>query len=189
MFDLREQVASTGIYRDDDPVSDGEMAAYERQLEDLLAWQQQMKLELSIATAVLLLPRWEKIYKVVPKPTDSILDRQVNLMKKRRAKGALTPAKVIAFVKDFGYTATVTKRVRPYRYRIDLETINADLRIFDQIITNAEPGHQAHEYGLTAPDEIMTIQEIITVNMKRYHTVGEFRVGMTPLKYQSEVTL
>lgn len=149
MFDLRLQMEATGLYSDNDPVSRGELRAYERQLNDFLAWQQQMKHELALDTTVLLISRWEKIYDEMPLPADLIRDRQIRLLNKQRAKGVLTPAKVIAFASDFGYQATVIKRVRPFRYRVQIQKKDVmDLVKLRSILTRSEPGHQNHEFGV-----------------------------------------
>ncbi len=150
MFDLREQLANTGLYSESDPISRGELKAYERQLNDFLAWQQQMKREFALDTTELLLPRWEKIYAVTPLSNDSVRDRQLRLLNKRRAKGVLTPAKVVALAADLGYEAKVVKRVRPFRYRVEVPNVAViDFGKLDQVLDTSEPGHQAHEFGVT----------------------------------------
>lgn len=149
MFDIRHQLANTGLYNFDDPVSSGELQAYERQLNELHAWQQQMKREMALDTTELLITRWENIFKISTSQPNSIRARQINLLNKRRAQGVLTPSKVVAFAADFMYQAKVVKRVRPYRYRVDLGYVESiDLVKLDDILRNAEPGHQSHEFGV-----------------------------------------
>lgn len=151
MFDLRYQLADTGLYSLDDPVSSGELQAYERQLNDLLAWHQQMKREMALDTTELLIERWEKIYNEPPLPTDTLRDRQIRLLNKRRSNGVLTPSKIIAFAEDFGLSAKVIKHIRPFCYRVEVkEQSSSDLIKLDEILTAAEPGHQTHDFGVAA---------------------------------------
>jgi hypothetical protein len=181
LFDLRYQLADTGLYNLGDPVSSGELRAYERQLNDLLAWQQQMKREMALDTTELLIQRWEKIYKTSPEPSDSIRDRQIKLLNKRRAKGVLTPSKVIAFAADFNYQAKVIKQVRPFRYRVDLGYVDTlDIAKLDEILINSEPGHQAHEFGieqLVGRVEHLTTPSEPLVYVSKYLICNTFEAG------------
>lgn len=190
MFNLREQLANTGLYSESDPISRGELKAYERQLDDLLTWQQQMKREMALDTTVLLIERREKIYDVIPSTTATIRDRQINLLNKRRAKGVLTPAKVVTFAMDYGLKAKVIKHLRPYCYQVQLEgALNSDISKLERTLEAAEPGHQTHEFSLATPTESLTITDKVSVNMRRYNTFDEFNLGMTFMKYENEVEL
>ncbi|WP_429845328.1 putative phage tail protein [Brevibacillus sp. FIR094] len=179
MFDLRNQLANTGLYSENDPVSRGELKAYERQLNDLLAWHEQMKREMALDTTELLIERWEKIYNEVPKQSDTIRDRQIRLLNKRRAKGVLTPSKVIVFAQDFGYPAKVIKHIRPFCYRVEIQDVSdVKLQKLDEILTNAEPSHQTHDFGLKVA--LGTIDHV-SYEMKAYYSdpliCGSFFAG------------
>ena len=189
MFDLRLQMEATGLYSDNDPVSRGELRAYERQLNDFLAWQQQMKREMALDTTELLIERWEKIYDEHPELDDTIRDRQLRLLNKRRARGVLTPAKVIAFAKDHGFQATIKKRIRPFCYLVRLNTIDANLMSLETALLKAEPSHQKHEYELGAQSEALVISDRVVAKLQRYHKIQELKVGMTLIKNQSEVEI
>lgn len=182
MFDLREQLANTGLYSESDPISRGELRAYERQLNDLMEWQQQMKREMALDTTVLLIGRWEKIYAVSPLPSDTIRDRQIRLLNKRRAKGVLTPAKVVTFASDFGYQAKVIKRVHPFRYRVELQNQRTTLELakLDDILTTTEPGHQSHDFGIVDANgavEFITSSKGALVTVSTYQACGTFSSG------------
>ncbi|MED1954893.1 putative phage tail protein [Brevibacillus centrosporus] len=158
------------------------MKAYERQLNDLLSWHQQMMREMALDTTVLLISRWETIYAVQPSPEDSIRDRQIRLLNKRRAQGVLTPAKVITFANDFGYTARVIKRVHPYRYRVQLNNQGESIELskLDDILSRSEPGHQSHDFGTL--DAISSIEHSSGVKqpivmVSAYHACGTFSSG------------
>ncbi|MGO0058659.1 putative phage tail protein [Brevibacillus fluminis] len=157
MFNLREQLASTGLYSESDPISRGELKAYERQLNDLLAWQQQMKREMALDTTEMLIERWEKIYDVIPSQTASIRDRQIDLLVKRQAKGVLTQAKIISVAKNFGYTAKVIKHFRPFCYQVDIQERKFDVTKLEAFLLKAEPGHQTHIFSHTEPAESIMI--------------------------------
>lgn len=73
-------------------------------------------------------------------------------------------------------------------FEFDLKDDFNDFHSLEEFVNRKKRAHIAHSYRLALNDSV-EIQDSVTVNMKRYHTVGEFRVGMTPLKYQSEVNL
>ncbi|MGG1531372.1 putative phage tail protein [Brevibacillus agri] len=182
MFDLRNQLANTGLYSESDPVSRGELKAYERQLNDLLAWQEQMKREMALDTTELLIKRWEKIYAVFPLSSDTIRDRQIRLLNKRRAKGVLTPSKVVTFASDFGYQAKVIKRVHPFRYRVELQNQRVTLELvkLDNILTITEPGHQNHEFGVADPGSTVEFSSGLTspiAHISTYQACDTFSAG------------
>ncbi|MGW9128144.1 putative phage tail protein [Paenibacillus chitinolyticus] len=180
MFDLRTQLANTGLYSENDPVSRGELTAYERQLNDLLEWHQQMKREMALDTTELLIERWEKIYALIPLETDTLRDRQIKLLNKRRAQGVLTPSKVIVFANDFGYSAQVVKRVRPYRYRVDLKNQQTmiELAKLDTILRQSEPAHQSHDFGIVeAQNYVEYTSERTKVLLSAYQICGTFSSG------------
>lgn len=174
MFDLQNQLANTGLYKFDDPISNGELQAYERQLNDLFDWQQQMKREMALDTTELLIQRWEKIYAVKNEANDSIRDRQIKLLQKRRAKGVLTPAKVLLFANDFGYEAKVIKHVRPFCYWVEIKQSDFNAYKLDQLLMRSEPGHQSHEFGFTSKAEAIQISGKTRTNSIEYPVCGMF---------------
>lgn len=181
MFDLTNQLTSTGLYSESDLVSRGELMAYERQLNDLLTWHEQMKREMALDTTELLIRRWEKIYAVQPLQTDSIRDRQIKLLNKRRAQGVLTPSKVVMLASDFGYKAKVVKRIRPFRYKVELQNqAPLELSKLDAILNQSEPSHQSHEFGVV---DAGSVEEFTSglgspiAHISTYQACGTFSAG------------
>ncbi|WP_103110689.1 putative phage tail protein [Brevibacillus reuszeri] len=182
MFDLRTQLANTGLFSENDPVSRGELKAYERQLNDLLAWHQQMKREMALDTTELLIQRWEKIYFLNPSENDTIRDRQISLLNKRRAQGVLTPSKVILFASDFGYKARVIKRVRPFRYKVELQNKQTVIEVakLDAILRKSEPAHQSHDFGIVDAGNVVEYTTGLLrpiVHVSTYQICGTFSAG------------
>ncbi len=153
--------------------------AYERQLNDLLTWHEQMKREMALDTTELLIRRWEKIYAVQPLQTDSIRDRQIKLLNKRRAQGVLTPSKVVMLASDFGYKAKVVKRIRPFRYKVELQNqAPLELSKLDAILNQSEPSHQSHEFGVVDAFGVEEFSSGIPIaHISTYQACGTFSAG------------
>ncbi|MED1790790.1 MULTISPECIES: putative phage tail protein [Brevibacillus] len=179
MFNLVRQLTDTGLYHDSDVLSTGELQAYEKQLQDVLEWQEQLKNELALDTTDWLLPRWEEIYDLLP-GISTKRERQLALLNKERAKGALTASKIIAFANDYGFTPKIIKKVRPFRYRIKIVgNKHFDLLRFNALLNKAEPSHQAHDYGME--DKTCNIQFITEkkpiINVASYQICNTFSSG------------
>lgn len=150
--------------------------------------------QMNIKTATWGLVYWEYIFKVTPKLGDSYDIRRARVVAKYLKRNPFTPAMAAEITKlfiapegrdkiivsedpDTGFFYISTPLASVY----DIESWVQDIRKRKRVPHTFVPQLSCVS--------TLEVQETITVNLKRYHTVSEFNVGMTPLKYKSEVTL
>lgn len=136
---------------------------------------------------------WEYIYQVMRRPNDSHETRRARVIAKHRARNSFTPAEAISITQVFSSAAltdiTVTENPSTGYFYIAVPCGTLyDLSAWVDEINRRKRVPHVFVPQLTVSAAV-TFTEKITVTMREYHKVREFRVGMTPLKAQSEVIL
>lgn len=144
-----------------------------------------LEAQMSVTTATWALPLYEKEYEIKPDPSKSLEERRAAVIAKMRATGKFTAAMALAIVRAF--TDKVRRVTFTGRIRIHFDELaNLNLITVAAALEDVKPAHIDVEYDL-GNSCALVITDKVTVSQRRYHKVSEFRVGMKPIKYQTEV--
>ncbi|MGO0061839.1 hypothetical protein ACTID9_17730 [Brevibacillus fluminis] len=118
--------------------------------------------------------------------------RRAAIRKKSLAKSRFT----LATLQTLGNMAGTLKLVeedylkKEIVFHFELNEIVMNLGRLAEDFEAIRPVHvNKQRVSLELPTKPLTITDKVMVNTLRYHTVGEFKVGMAPLKYKNEVEL
>ncbi|MBA4534429.1 putative phage tail protein [Brevibacillus halotolerans] len=150
--------------------------------------------QMNIQTATWGLVFWEYMFQVVPKFGDSYETRRARVIAKYRQVNPFTPAmaKEITqlFISPDGMDRieiTESPDTGYFYISVPLWSIY-DIASWVHDIHKRKRVPHVFMPQLASYDRIEFV-ETIKVNQRRYHKVHEFRVRMTPLKYQNEVII
>lgn len=148
---------------------------------------QDLQAQMSVNTATWSLSIYEREYMIKTNPSKSLQERRAAILAKMRGTGKFTTKMARAIVQAF--TDRVVNVSFNGRIRIHFADLTAiDLGDVADALEEVKPAHIDVEYELRNP-EVIEITDSILVTQRRYHTIAELRVGMKPMKYQSEVTI
>lgn len=163
---------------------DAELALHQSRVED-------MRDQFFIHKATWGLVVWEKMFGL-PIGVGTYEERRLKVYEKYYAKLPFTPAVLrslanhVSTLKNADMEEVFDQKI--IRFIFQLEDV-VDVSHLYNTFMNMRRVH-AHGFSIaTNADEAIEIEEQITCNLQRYHTVEEFCVGMTPLKYEDEVIL
>lgn len=146
-----------------------------------------LEAQMSVTTATWALPLYEKEYEIKTDPSKPLEDRRAAVMAKMRATGKFTATMAHAIVSAF--TDRVRRVTFTGRIRIHFDGLTElNLIAVAAALEDVKPAHIDVEYDM-GNSSALVISDKVIVHQRRYHKVSEFRVGMKPLKYQSEVTI
>lgn len=146
-----------------------------------------LQAQMTVNTATWALSIYEREYGIRTDPSKSIQERRAAIIAKMRGTGKFSTDMAVAIASAF--TDRVRKASFNGRIRLHFESVEElNLMNIAAALEEVKPAHLDVEYdmGNLMPIEIT---ENIVVTQRRYHKVSEFRVGMQPMKYQSEVTI
>lgn len=138
------------------------------------------------------LANWERVCGIVTDENKPLDQRRSAIKAKIRGIGPVTKEMIQRVVSAwFGEEIDVIERFANYEVMIEFLFDKAVGKNFTDIIDTLRELLPAHLNFGFAPSlkEYVSINEKATVNMRRYHRIGEFRIGMRFMKYQSEVEL
>lgn len=142
-----------------------------------------------IDTATWGLARWEAVVGVPTDLTKPTEQRRAVIKSKLRGTGTVTLAVLESIADAFFPDATAEEEPRKYTVII---VIGGDIppNLHDAYVALREMA-PAHVDVVLAPmpREVIEVVDTVTVNLRRYRTIGELRVGDTIGKEQREVTL
>ncbi|MCM3789415.1 YmfQ family protein [Domibacillus indicus] len=172
------------VYRD---VLTAILSEHQRNAERAL----DLRAQLHVQTATWGLKYWEFNYNLSTIETDSYELRRARVMAKRAGLSTFTKPEALRLANMYSVPQTARFRSIPRTYRF-MTMHNIDhLVSFDGMIEAFEemkPAHMRHVVGLYTDEELI-IEDTVSVNLNTYHTVNEFRVGMTPIKSQERMVL
>ncbi|MED1850359.1 DUF2313 domain-containing protein [Brevibacillus borstelensis] len=176
---LQPFMRKSGVYKALFDTIAPEFASREEALADLEA-------QMSVTTATWGLLLYEKEYELKTDPSP-LEERRAAVMAKMRATGKFTATMAHAIVS--AYTDKVRRVTFTGRIKIHFNGLtNLNLITVAAALEDVKQAHIDVEYDMGNSSDLV-ISDKVVVNQRRYHKVSEFRVGMKPLKYQSEVTL
>lgn len=83
----------------------------------------------------------------------------------------------------------IEENISPYTFRILLEnSTDGDYIALQKLINDIKPAHLSYTISPRTAEK-MKFKEKVYVNLRRYHTVREFRVGKPAMMEQNEVAL
>jgi hypothetical protein len=148
--------------------------------------------ESSVRTAVDTLGTRETEYGIPVDPSMSLEGRRTRLIVRMREGAApITKPEFEASLSIlFGSSVRVITVLNEPYMTIEFEEVgnSIDFNVVEDYIRRNKRAHVGHGYSSKTKDSIQLV-DTISANMKRYHTVSEFRVGMTPIKEISGVKL
>lgn len=177
---LQPFMRQSAVYKTIFDAAESQYNSREEAIADLQA-------QMSVSTATWALSIYEREYGIKTDPSKTLQERRTAILAKMRATGKFTATMAHAIVSAFTDKArrvTFTGRIRIHfdgLTSLNLITVAAALE-------DVKPAHIDVEYDL-GNSSALVISDKVIVHQRRYHKVSEFRVGMKPLKYQSEVTL
>lgn len=163
---------------------DAEFALHQSRIED-------MRDQFFIHKATWGLAVWEKLFGL-PIGVGTYEERRLKVFEKYYARLPFTPSVLLALanhvsqLKNAQVEEVFDQKI--IRFIFQLEDAVDVTHLYKTFMKM----RRVHVHGFsiaTNADETIEIDERITCNLRRYHTVEEFQVGMTPLKYEDEVTL
>ncbi|MEZ2659272.1 putative phage tail protein [Aneurinibacillus aneurinilyticus] len=156
----------------------------ERERDDIFA-------QFILETATWSLERWEKEFGVQTVAGDSIGMRRARIKAKIVTRSPMNLKRIRDLINVFVASKSAKVYRIPDEYAFEAQIPIDELEWLPEIVVAVEKAKPAHLEFLLAPstNETIEIQERAAVNIRRYHKVHEFRVGMKPMKYQSEEVL
>ncbi|WP_232695471.1 putative phage tail protein [Brevibacillus daliensis] len=150
--------------------------------------------QMSITTATWGLVFWEYMFQVKAKLGDSYETRRARVIAKYRERNPFTPALGRSITKLF-VTQKGEERIQIteepdtgfFYIAVPLDTVY-DIASWVQDIHKRKRVPHVFMPQLVVEAGVV-IDEMVFVRQRRYHMVKEFRVGMTPMKYQNEVMI
>ncbi|MED0893841.1 putative phage tail protein [Aneurinibacillus migulanus] len=178
-------------YWEDDSTQNIERAGALK-IDELNAVANDVYAQSSPSTATWGIANWEKILGIPVDETKPLQERRERVLAKIRFSETVTKETIRKVVSAwFGEEISVVERFADYEVMIEFLFDKAIGKNFVDVVDTLRELLPAHlEFGF-APSlkESVEIQEKATVNMRRYHRIGEFRIGMSFTKYQNEVEL
>lgn len=133
---------------------------------------------------------WEQLFNLPTLVGESYEERRKRVMaflgsghpiSKRRVENLLTTS--------VGVGIGIEENISPYTFRVLLENCtDGDFVTLVNLLNNVKPAHLSYTIAPRIKDKFK-FKERVYVNLRRYHTVREFRVGMTTMMEQNEVEL
>ncbi|QQE75226.1 putative phage tail protein [Brevibacillus composti] len=143
-----------------------------------------LQAQMSVTTATWGLLLYEKEYELKTDPSP-LEERRAAVMAKMRATGKFTATMAHAIVS--AYTDKVRRVTFTGRIKIHFNGLtNLNLITVAAALEDVKQAHIDVEYDMGNSSDLV-ISDKVTVSQRRYHKVSEFRVGMKPIKYQTEV--
>ncbi|WP_232696186.1 putative phage tail protein [Brevibacillus daliensis] len=141
-----------------------------------------------VGTATWSLPRWETIVGVKTDVNKTLEQRRSIVKAKLRGTGTVTLA-VLESIADAFFT-DVKAEEEPRKYTVVIVVGGIPPNLYDAYVALRELA-PAHVDVVLAPmpREAVEVVDEVTVSLKRYHTIGELRVGYTIGKDKREVAL
>jgi hypothetical protein len=136
--------------------------------------------------------QWEKDMKLPAVPEDTPIEqRRARVLSRFGTPPVVTPREMERLLAEFtqSRTARVVEYGREKRFTVEVglnDTI--DLIGMSAVAQEMKPKHLTFSPSLGS-NATMSIDDQVFMTSRRYHKVSEFRVGMKPMKYQSEVKL
>lgn len=87
-----------------------------------------------------------------------------------------------------GVGVTIEENISPYTFRVLLENTHADYLSLTNLLNDIKPAHLSFTVSTKVKDKIKFTEKVYA-NIRRYHTVREFRIGKAPMMEQNEVAL
>ncbi|MGN7470507.1 putative phage tail protein [Brevibacillus sp. SAFN-007a] len=146
-----------------------------------------LRAQMDVSTATWALVIYEYEYGIKTDPSKTLEARRSSVIAKMRGAGKFTAPLAHAIVSAF--TDRVSRVTFTGRIKIQFDELtDLDLAVVAAALEDVKPAHIDVEYDLKN-NSALVISDKVIVHHRRYHKVSEFRVGMKPLRYQSEVTL
>ncbi|GED14894.1 putative phage tail protein [Aneurinibacillus migulanus] len=190
-YNYNEMKPMLSDYYENSPEMQAILEVQGRRLDELFADIRDVYAQRRIETATWTIDRHERIWDVTPHANDTLDDRRARV----KAKILLYAPMTIRKMRDIINTFVPSKNAKVYNipneYAFEAQIPSDELHLLREIVAAVEKAKPAHLEFLLAPstNETIEIQERVAVNIRRYHKVHEFRVGMKPMKYQSEEVL
>jgi len=146
-----------------------------------------LQAQMSVSTATWGLLIYEFEYGLKTDPAKSLEARRAAVIAKMRGTGKFTATLALAIVSAF------TDRVRRIsftgRIRIHFDDLtDLDLAAVAAALEEVKPAHLNVEYDL-GHNSVLELVDKVSASLRRFHTFEEFQLGMSFLKYESEVEL
>ncbi len=138
------------------------------------------------------LEQWEKDMKLPPVPESTPIEqRRARVLSRFGTPPVVTPREMERLLAEFTHsrTAKVVEYGREKRFTFETglnDTV--DLVGMYAVAQEMKPKHLTFCPSLGS-NATMSISDQVFITSRRYHKVYEFRAGMRPMKYQSEVKL
>lgn len=146
-----------------------------------------LKAQMSVSTATWGLIIYEHEYGLKTDPTKSLESRRSAVIAKMRGTGRFTSTLALAIVSAF--TDRVKRVSFTGRIRIHFDDLtDLDLAAVAAALDEVKPAHLDIEYDM-GHLSVLELLDRVTVSLRRFHTFSEFKLGMSFLKYESEVEL
>ncbi|HBZ09108.1 MAG TPA: DUF2313 domain-containing protein [Bacillus bacterium] len=136
------------------------------------------------------LPYWEQLFGLIAGAGESIEERRRRVIaflgsgqpvNRKRVENILTSAA--------GVKVDIFENISPYTLRVILNNYDkADFIHMMKVLEDVKPAHLSYTISSRTVEK-MKFKEKVYVNLRRYHTVREFRVGNPAMREQNEVAL
>ncbi|MBG9798452.1 DUF2313 domain-containing protein [Brevibacillus laterosporus] len=150
--------------------------------------------EILVQTAEESLVNYEKELGLLSGENLSLEERQNRIIARNYERGG--PTNTPDFERALSTLANAKAKVIPFYadfsvvYQLALNNhFQLNLGLLEEYVRRNKLAHLYHSFEISPSVEIIEIVETAKVNRRRYHKVHEFRVGMTPIKYQDEVII
>lgn len=162
-----------------------------KEIDDLDDLTEEVRLQLHPRTATWGLKIWEEALGFPVIESQPLELRRAKVESRLLTQFPMTTDKMKQIVNQFIPSRIATIDVFPSRYSFQVKVPISDIGWFSEMREAVDYAKPAHLTFIFAPlsQEVMEIKECITVNLRRYHKVHEFRVGMKPMKYQNQEVL
>lgn len=198
-------------YYDDSPEIDAIITASADELDRLRLRVRDVHAQFYFDTATWGLANWERLLEITPDADDDYEVRRARIHAKWLIRPPMTVAKLEALASVFlNQRVTITELNSEYSFAIDfafpaveyhkvyeMRAGMTPIKHYDRLLSfsglveaieYAKPAHLRPIYAPNSRERIRIIGSASSTTYE-YHTVGEFRVGMTPIKNVREVTL
>lgn len=135
-------------------------------------------------------PYWEQLFDISPMPGESIEERRKKLLTFLGSGQPITKSRIEAIATTAaGINVSAEDNAYPYTFRLLLDDCcDVEYGALVRVINDVKPAHLSYTIAPRVMEKLK-FKEKVSVNLRRYHTVREFRVGMTPMMEQNEVAL
>lgn len=133
---------------------------------------------------------WEQLFDLYPAVGESLEERRKRLLTFLGSGQPITKSRMESIASTSAdVKVTIEENTYPYMFRLLLDgCCDVDYGSLVKVVDDVKPAHLSYTIAPRIKEKYK-FKEKVFVNLRRYHTVREFRVGMTPMMEQNEVAL